>query len=133
VNDPGIGLAAKLRRQSESRTFEVNLSNDTIPDGRGTLSRHAQIAVSYSHNLSSRLATDISAQWTRTRDALPGFGVEFEPLTLVTVGSALRWQATPTLSISCSVSGSQQVQGAGTADAYRAALTMSWQGLEHRY
>jgi hypothetical protein len=133
VSEPGIGLSAKLQRQSATRSFAINLSNDTIPDGRGTLSRHAQAMVSYSQNLSSRLATDLSAQWMRTRDALPDFGVEFEPVTLLNVSSALRWQAVPTVSISFLVSWTRQVEGAGTADAYRAALTMSWQGLEHGY
>jgi hypothetical protein len=133
ANEPGIGVTVKLQRRSETRHFDVELSNDTIPDGRGTLSRHAQATVAYGRNWSSRIATDLSADWTRTRDALPDFGVEYAAVNLVSINTALRWQAAPTMSIALLVSWSQQEQGAGTADAYRAALSLTWQGLEHGF
>jgi hypothetical protein len=130
VDDPGIGLSAKLQRQSETNNFGFDLSNDTIPDGRGTLSRQTQAVASFTHNFSSRLAADFSAQWTLTRDALPEFGIEFGSVTYWGASSALRWQVAPTLSASFSISWNQQLQDRGAADAYRAGLSLSWQGLE---
>jgi hypothetical protein len=133
VNDPGIGLSASLRRQSETSRFSLDLSNDTIPDGRGALSRQSQAMASFGHNFSTRLAADVGAQWTLTRDALPDFGIDFGSVTYWGASSALHWQAAPTLAVSFSVSWNQQLHNGGAADTYRAALSLTWQGLERGY
>jgi hypothetical protein len=133
INDPGIGVSTKLQRQSPTSSFSLDVSNDTIPDGRGTLSRHTQVIAAFTHNVSSRLTAEVAAQWTLTRDALPEFGVEFEPITYWGASSALHWQAAPTLSVSLSLSWYQQIQTERAADTYRAALSLSWQGLERGF
>jgi hypothetical protein len=135
VSDPGIGLSMNLQRRSETSSFSIDLSNDTIPDGRGTLSRRTVAAASFSRDLSSRLATELSANWVLTRDALPAVGVDLGTVTYWNVTPVLRWRAAPTVSVSFSMTWSRQEREnmTGDADAYRAALTLSWAGLERVY
>lgn len=132
LTENGLGYAVKLNRQSETINILVSASRDVVPNGRGILSKRDQANAVISRNWSSRFATDLSAQWLRNRNAVPTLGLQFGEVSYGGVDAALRWQAAPTTSISFSVGWSRQDQDSiiKSADAYRAALSLVWQGLE---
>jgi hypothetical protein len=133
LTDTGIGYSARLQRQAEITSVSIAAARDIAPDGRGVLSTRERITAGFSYRLSS----DTNWQWSRNRDAVPALELRLDTVRYLSVDGAMRWQATPTVSVALAAGWRRQtvvrVVGDDTADAYSASLSLTWQGLERTY
>lgn len=132
VTDNGVGYTAKLSKRGEISSIEVIAQHDVVPNGRGVLSKRDHATAQFIYTWSARWTSNVSAQWSKSADAVPSFNLEFPAIRYYSAEGSLAWQATPTISASLLIGWNRQdFEGiAGVAKGYRTALSLHWQALD---
>lgn len=121
--------------RAERFDWNLSLSRQVVPSGRGVLTRRERADFRIERNMTERLVLSLSAGWTESRDVVPDDFVPrpgFEPYSLryAEVYATLRWAVSPTWDLSWSVAhADQDFQNDGaTADRNNVMLSLSWSG-----
>lgn len=128
--DNGAVFDLDLQYEGERWTANTNVARDLTPTGRGVLTRRDQVSAGFNRRITDRLSGGVLARWIRHQDLLPQPGVAFEEITYGRLDLRLDWRLAEHWSLALVAGGATQEYESrpGSAESYRASLSIVWNG-----
>jgi hypothetical protein len=128
--DHGESYNAVLSYRAELSNFSLAFNKDIVPNGYGELSRRNQTRFDWSTPITEHIFTvlslvDLSNKNIKVVTSVPG------SLDYREVDASLKWSVTQTWGLSLSAGHAWQEYKSGLAKKNFAALSVTWNGLDH--